>query len=62
MTEGKLRERIFQQSNEKAWDVIEEARNDFFIMKKTDHINHWVAEWFVKWFGEKPIEQMKAKR
>jgi len=39
--------------------IMDKARDDFFTMKKTDVVPHWVAEWLVKWFGAKPREEFK---
>ena len=42
-----------------ALKIIDEMRDDFFAMKKTNTINAWVAEWFVKWLDAKPREEQK---
>ena len=58
--DAELYKRIFQQSKEKAWDILDEARDDFFSMKPTvtESVPRWIVEWFVKWLGSKPREKL----
>ena len=60
LKDAELYKRIFQQSKEKAWDILDEARDDFFSMKPTvtENVPRWIAEWFVKWLGSKPREKL----
>lgn len=57
----KLYDKFRPTSFEKIKEVLNQARDDFFEMKQTQYIPSWVAEWFIKWFGAKPLDDTVNK-